>query len=249
MWWKRWWNGLLDLLFPTPPRCFFCQRPLSSGAGQTCLECLQRISHSEGSLCRRCGRPLLGEEYCSQCVGYSWAFSQARSVGPYSGDLRLAVHRLKFHNDRSSALLLARLMFQSIESSWWPDVDGLVPVPLHAERLRQRGYNQAELLAYELSLLCHRPLLRLLEKPFPTPAQSGLNQQQRRRNMRGAFRVIPGSEEQLVGKCLLLVDDVLTTGSTLDACARALRQAGCADVRAVTVAITNRELIPREGAE
>jgi competence protein ComFC len=240
MFWKKWWNGCLDLLFPAPPRCFFCQRTLS-GQAQVCLDCLRQISHSEGPLCRRCGRPLLGEGPCLQCAGYNWAFSQARSVGPYSGELRLAIHRFKFHNHRASARLLARLMFQSIEAGWWTEVHGLVPVPLHAERLRQRGYNQAELLAYELSLLSHRPLLKLLERRFSTPAQSGLSQHQRRQNMRGAFRVVPDRQTQLAGKCLLLVDDVLTTGSTLDACARALRQAGCEEVRAVTVAITNRE--------
>lgn len=172
MFWKKWWNGCLDLLFPAPPRCFFCQRTLS-GQAQVCLDCLRQISHSEGPLCRRCGRPLLGEGPCLQCAGYNWAFSQARSVGPYSGELRLAIHRFKFHNHRASARMLARLMFQSIEAGWWTEVHGLVPVPLHAERLRQRGYNQAELLAYELSLLSHRPLLKLLERRFSTRPRAG----------------------------------------------------------------------------
>lgn len=234
------WNGFLDLLFPPAPRCFFCQRQLT-GQTQICLDCLHTISHPEGELCRRCGRPWHGPTPCPQCAGKNWAFTQARSVGPYHGELRLAVHRLKFRNQQAGARILAQLMFQSVEASWWPELDGIVPVPLHPERLRQRGYNQAELLAYELSLLSHRPMQPLLERRHPTPAQIGLSQQQRRANMQGAFRVAPGRQQQLQGKRLLLVDDVLTTGSTLDACARALRQAGCREVRAVTVAITNME--------
>ncbi|NLW16556.1 MAG: ComF family protein [Firmicutes bacterium] len=237
---RQLWHSCLDLLFPPPPRCFFCQRPLS-GQSQIWLACLQSISHAEGPLCRRCGRPLPAQAPCTQCMGKNWAFSQARSVGPYAGQLRLAVHRLKFHNRKDSSRLLARLMFQSIEASWWSEVHALVPVPLHSERMRQRGYNQAQLLAYELSILSGRPMLQLLERILPTPAQTGLSQRQRRLNMRGAFRVVAERQQELQGKCLLLVDDVLTTGSTLDACARALRQAGCREVRAVTVAITDLE--------
>lgn len=238
---RLFWKSCLDLLFPPAPRCFFCQRPLT-GQVQVCLACLNTISHPAGPLCRRCGRPLeLDVAQCPHCLGKNWAFSQARSVGPYSGELRLVVHGLKFRQQQASARLLARLMFQSIEASWWPELQGIVPVPLHPDRLRQRGYNQAQLLAYELSLLSHRPLQLLLERQHATPAQIGLSQQQRRLNMQGAFRVVNGDKQRLRGKCLLLVDDVLTTGSTLDACARALRQAGCHEVRAVTVAITNME--------
>lgn len=237
---RKFWNSCLDLLFPPAPCCFFCQRHLT-GQAEVCLDCLHSISHPEGPLCRRCGRPLLVSAPCPHCAEKNWAFSQARSVGPYSGDLRLAVHRLKFRNQQASARLLAQLMFQSIEANWWPELDGIVPVPLHSQRLRQRGYNQAELLAYELSLLSHRPMQLLLERRHPTPAQIGLSQQQRRLNMQGAFRVAIGGQPHLQGKRLLLVDDVLTTGSTLDACASTLRQAGCQEVRAVTVAITNIE--------
>ncbi len=238
---RSFWHGCLDLLFPPAPRCFFCQRQLA-GQAQICLACLRNISHPEGLICRRCGRPLPGgATTCPYCVGKTWAFTQARSVGPYSGELRLAVHRLKFRNQQAGAPLLAQLMFQAIETSWWPELNAIVPVPLHPERFRQRGYNQAELLAYELSLLSNRPMLLPLERCHSTPPQVGLSQQQRRSNMQGAFALIPGCQKQLHGKRLLLVDDVLTTGSTLDACARSLLEAGCQEVRVVTIAITNKE--------
>lgn len=241
MYLKKFWNSCLDLLYPPAPRCFFCQRPLS-GKTQVCLACLETISHPAGPLCRRCGRPLEpGGGGCPHCLDKNWAFTQARSVGPYSGELRLAVHGLKFRQRQASARLLAQLMFQAIEPSWWQEVNSIVPVPLHPERLRQRGYNQAQLLAYELSLFSNRPMRLLLERSHPTPAQIGLSRQQRRLNMQGAFRAANVIEQQPKGSSLLLVDDVLTTGSTLDACARALLQAGCQEVRAVTVAITNME--------
>jgi len=152
------------------------------------------------------------------------------------------VHRLKFRNQQDSARVLARLMFQAIEAEWWPQLDAIVPVPLHRDRARQRGYNQAELLAYELSLLSSCPMQLLLERQQPTPAQTGLSRRQRRLNMQKAFRLAPEAWHRVQQKRILLVDDVLTTGSTLDACARTLRRAGCREVRVVTVAITNKEL-------
>lgn len=235
---RSFWKACLDLLFPPPPRCYFCQRPLEK-SGQICLTCLQAISHLPGQLCLRCGRPALATP-CGACQGESWAFTQARNVGPYEGELRSAVHRLKFRKQSAhDALVLARLMFQAIEPSWWAELDGIVPVPLHRDRLRERGFNQAKLLAYELSLLSKCPLQLLLERRQHTSAQVGLSRERRQQNVSKAFVLIPGSQEQVHGKRFLLVDDVLTTGSTLDACARTLRQGGCQEVRAVTVAITN----------
>lgn len=238
--WRQLWQSVLDVLFPSASRCIFCQRLLDEG--QVCFDCLTHISHPAGPLCPRCGHTLLDETadgFCWHCRGRHWAFSQARSIGPYQGDLRLAVHRLKFQNQRALARVLAQLMYQAIEAAWWDEVDSLVPVPLHPQRLQQRGYNQAQLLAYELSLCSRRPMRLLLQRPLDTLPQTRLDKKQRQLNLQGAFRLAPGQTEHVRDKCLLLVDDVLTTGSTLDACARVLRRAGGSDVRVVTVAITD----------
>ncbi len=175
---------------------------------------------------------------CPYCDHEDWVFSQARSIGPYDEDLRMAIHRLKFRGQRELSRALANLMFVAIEPAWWQEIDCLVPVPLHSERVKQRGFNQSELLAYELALRANRPMQLLLERVISTKSQTGLSRQLRRLNVHGAFRVIPEATS-LIGKCVLLVDDVMTTGSTLSACAEALLKAGAKEVRVVTAAVTN----------
>jgi ComF family protein len=203
------------------------------------------MKHPTGPFCRRCGRPLPGrsggeeELRCAACFGKQWAFSEARSIGPYDGALRLAVHRLKFRGQQDFGRVLADVLFQSVEPDWWSSVDCLIPVPLHPERQQSRGFNQAEVIASRLSVLTGQPFQRWLIRAVATQAQTGLSQRQRQQNVQGAFRLAPGQGGYARGKRLLLVDDVMTTGSTLGACARVLRQAGAADVKVATLAVTN----------
>lgn len=242
---RRLWNACLDLLFPPAERCIVCGRGNRDGQA-ICQSCLQQMGHGAGPSCPRCGRSLAGQRQldgqllpCPFCAGKSWAFSEARSIGPYEGALRLAVHRLKFRGQQDYGRVLGDVLYRSVESDWWEAADFIVPVPLHTERLRQRGYNQAEIVAGQLAMQANKPLRQILVRHQPTNPQTGLSQQQRQRNVQGAFRIALGQERWVKGKRLLLVDDVLTTGSTLDACARILRQAGAAEVRVATLAITN----------
>lgn len=238
--WKQLTSFLLDLLFPPRSRCAFCGRVMAEAEpGLVCHACQAAASHPAGGICPRCGRPVQGENACTACQDMPWAFSQARSIGPYDGELRHAIHRLKFRGQRDVSRALAELLYKAIDAAWWQEIDSIVPVPLHAERLQQRGFNQAEQLAYQLALLAGRPMRQLLVRRTFVASQTGLGQQQRRQNVRGAFQAAPGQERQIVGQRLLLVDDVLTTGSTLDECARVLLQAGAREVRAATAAITN----------
>lgn len=151
----------------------------------------------------------------------------------------MAIHRLKFRGQQQLSRALAELMFRAVEEKWWEEVDCIVPVPLHPERLKKRGFNQSERLAYELALLAGRPMQLMLERTIPTRSQTGLNQQHRRQNVKGAFKVTPDRNNRAKGRCLLLVDDVMTTGSTLSACAEALLGADAREVRVVTAAVTN----------
>lgn len=242
---RRMWHAFLDTLFPSPERCLLCSR--SVRAGRTlCEHCLSEMAHTSGTHCPRCGRALVAQAAasgstatCPACVGTQWAFSEARSIGPYDGALRLAVHRLKFRGQQDFGRVLGEVLYQSVDPSWWAAVDCIVPVPLHPDRLQQRGFNQAEVVASQLASLTGKPLRRVLIRHVATHAQTGLSQRQRQRNVQDAFRIALGQERWAQGKCLLLVDDVMTTGSTLDACARVLCQAGAADVRVATLAVTN----------
>jgi ComF family protein len=201
--------------------------------------------------CAICGavleQPLAGAvcECCWRTVHITSAsfslssIAQARAVGPYESTLRALIHALKYDGRRSVAYGLSRLM----AVHGYPILDGadfVVPVPLHHQRLRERGFNQAADLARGLGLPVHHSLTRVRA----TPSQVELPAEKRRENVRDAFRLrgrsfgalIARTEATLADRIIVLVDDVATTGATLDACARVMRQAGVKEVRALTAA-------------
>jgi len=200
-----------------------------------------------GASCAACGalleRPTCGP-VCDSCwrsiallpppaFRISSEIDRAQAIGGHDGALREIVHALKYEGRRSLAGPLALLMRQ--RCTWALDGSELVvPVPLHPSRRRERGFNQAVDLARGLSL----PLCRALRRARPTPSQTGLSADDRRENMRGAFRPsrLPWRRRAVDGRVVVLVDDVSTTGATLDECAKVLRALGAREVRAVTAA-------------
>jgi len=169
------------------------------------------------------------------------ALDRLRSAGVYEDALREIIHAFKYGARRSLAHPLARFIFSQTETRALLDgIDAVVPVPLHWTRRRTRGFNQARDLARALRL--DAPVRRALRRVRATPPQTDLPAAQRHRNVRGAFaltrRVRAGTDAArwLDGACVLLVDDVCTTGATLEACARVLKAAGVREVRAVTAA-------------
>jgi ComF family protein len=155
---------------------------------------------------------------------------RARAIGAYDGALRAIVHALKYDGRRSLARPLAALM-RSRGAELLDDAVAAVPVPLHGSRRRQRGFNQAADLARHLDV----PVVHALARLRATSAQAGLPAAQRHRNVRGAFAATRAARD-LSGATVILVDDVSTTGATLEACARVLKEAGVAEVRALTAA-------------
>lgn len=172
---------------------------------------------------------------CADCTEAGWAFECAVAVLAVSGPVREVVHQLKYEGKAYLAPTLSQWMVAGLDDARLrsPPVDALVPVPLYAARQRQRGFNQARLLAAELGRIRSFPVLDALERVRDTGTQTRLGRKQRMTNLCGAFRC---RSEAVRGAHLVVVDDVLTTGATLDACARALRQAGAASVRALAVA-------------
>jgi ComF family protein len=158
---------------------------------------------------------------------------RARAIGRYDGALRAIVHALKYEERRSLARPLANLM-RLRGADMLADVDWAVPVPLHPSRRRERGFNQAADLARYLGV----PVQHALRRHRATRTQTGLPAAQRHGNVRNAFALARGRERQdrLDGSIVVLIDDVSTTGATLDACARVLKEAGVREVRALTVA-------------
>jgi len=194
-------------------------------------------------VCDRCGDPLptwrqhpTDAGPCARCRRTRHAVDRARTVGEYTGPLRAIVHALKYDGRRSLAEPLAAMM-RDRGAMLLAGAACAVPVPLHASRRRHRGFNQSADLARHLGV----PVVHALRRTRATATQAELPAAQRRRNVRGAFAPTRAAR-RLCGAIVVLVDDVSTTGATLDACARTLKACGVAEVRALTAArvVTSR---------
>ena len=216
----------LDVLFP--PKCVGC-----GGFGAfICERCLETTPRAAGNRCPRCWAAIQ-EGWCQDCAGYTPAFTSLRSAFGYGGVARNAVLSLKFEGVSALAPRMASLMADAL-TDWSPSIDTIVPVPLGWLRSRTRGYNQAELLAGDIArtvdLPFERHALRRVRRTAPQTRQA--DAASRRENVRGAFA--PGSRP--ASGRVLLIDDVATTGATLDACAQALLEGGATTVYALTFA-------------
>lgn len=228
-------DGLLAVALA--PGCASCQAVLDEPTrGPVCVGCWKSITHFTPPLCTHCGDPLPSwrvisreEHRCARCRRRPSAVSCLRAIGDYDGSLRAIVHALKYGGRRSIAAPLAERMRRECADAL-NGADVAVPVPLHRRRQRARGFNQAEELARGIGL----PVCNALKRIRPTASQTDLPAAQRHRNVRGAFRL--RWRASVTGLRVALVDDVCTTGATLESCAEVLREAGAVDVRAVTAA-------------
>jgi ComF family protein len=217
------------------PGCAACARPLERPSlGPVCAACWRAIVPITPPFCRRCGDPLPTWRVtagppgnCANCRPS--AIAAARAAGAYDGALRDILHAFKYGRRQSLARPLADLMRRAA-GGLLTGVEIVAPVPLHWRRRRRRGFNQAEALARHLGLPCRNALRRLRS----TPSQTDLPAAERHRNVRDAFAVRRGAGVN--GRIVLIVDDVATTGATIEACARVLRAAGAQEVRALTAA-------------
>ncbi len=225
--WARMGQMLLDLLFP--PWCVGCRR---SGTW-LCSSCLHQVGRAGEAVCPRCGRPYGGVGVCPACRRQDLVLESARAPYVFEGAIQKAVHGLKYRGRRVLAEPLGELLAEYLRTLSWP-ISTITAVPLHRQRERVRGYNQAGLLARILARRTGWPLLEdRLVRWRDTPPQVGLDGQARLENVRGAFRW--ESEQPPPGQ-VILVDDVYTTGATMEACAGALRAAGATEVRGLALA-------------
>ena len=220
-------QALLDLVYP--PRCVACQGP----GGLFCSACQESIEFIQPPICPLCGQSTTTGQLCRSCRSKPLQIDGIRAVGYLEGGLRTAIHRFKYSNLRPLAAPLAKLAMEYLNHHR-PPVQALVPVPLHAGRLRERGYNQAALLARQMGDATGLPVVDgALLRVKSTVPQVGLSADRRRHNVEGAFQC---GGAGLKGKSVLLVDDVCTTGATLEACSIALRHAGAERVWALVLA-------------
>jgi ComF family protein len=235
----RW---IADLV--VPPLCLACRKPLAVHDA-LCAACWRGVKFIRAPLCDRLGLPLPfdtgGPLVSARALADPPVYDRARAVAHFDGVVRDLIHRLKYGDHHDARRLFARWLSDA-GKELLQGCDLIVPVPLNRWRLLHRRFNQAALLAAELERLTgirSDPLA--LVRPKPTPSQVGLTNVQRRRNMAGAFAVPPDRTETIAGRRVLLIDDVITTGATVAACARALKRAGAARVDALALALVTDE--------
>jgi ComF family protein len=246
-------GALVSVFFPAG--CRICERLLTTASRvPICDDCLESFERVSGILCEVCGRPLPGlarnlEQplICPACQDKTYAFDCARSFAVYQGALVRAILLLKFEQMEPLGAWFAQRLAElaNIEGEKLA-ADVVVPVPLHRDRERERGYNQAALISKPLAKrlrLPHKAVL--LMRTRARPDKQVLSLEERWESVRGAFATRPGSQVDKLR--VLLVDDVLTTGATLDACARALREAGAKSVAGLTIARAVRNPLPSPG--
>ena len=231
-------NMFLDMLYPR--RCIGCGGTTPDSFHYICWECWSDSARVEPPFCSLCGDPVAGavdhDFICYSCSAAKPAFDGARSAARYDGVVGEALRQLKYEQALWLAPDLATLLHNCIRAEYPDQVfDLLVPVPLHPVRKRSRGYNQSAVLARELARrLRHKSRPGLLKRVRPTISQTNLTAKDRLSNVTQAFQFRKGS--RLAGRKVLLVDDVMTTGATVNACAKALKKGGAATVHVITAA-------------
>ena len=220
------WNSL-DWLYP--PQCGGC----GQSGSRWCQACQSTARRITPPLCPICGQPQSSDRPCQKCRQSRPHYTALRSWAVFEGPVRNALHRLKYKREIALGEVLSRHLLDVFHFFGW-QVDLVVPVPLGVARQAERGYNQSALLAKPLALgygLPYHP--RVLRKTRDTPSQVGLSLEQRWNNVAGSFEALPGSVE---GRSVLVIDDVSTSGATLNACAEALAASGATQVYALTLA-------------
>jgi ComF family protein len=247
-------DALASIVFPAP--CRICEATLTTASRiPICSACLSSLQPLDGAACQKCGRPFVSaiaaasvQPLCHLCRRDVYNFDFARSFAVYNDAMVRAIVLLKYHEVTPLGSWFAARLEELVARN--PDIfaaDVVVPVPLHASRLRERGYNQAELIARPLAKRLGLPLRSyLLVRTRPRPEKLKLTRKERWRTVRGAYAMRTAAKIDKVR--VLLVDDVFTTGATLDSCAQALRKAGAGRVVALTVARVAPEWLPGSSA-
>jgi competence protein ComFC len=221
-------GAALNLLFPQ--RCLGC----GEEGEILCRSCLNSALRIMPPICPKCGKPQSSGVLCPRCVNWKTDLDGIRSPFRFDGVIREAIHQFKYKNIRTLSAPLANLLKDYYFLNSIP-TQALVPVPLHSKRLKERGYNQAELLAQELGKLLHFPVIIdcLVRDSYILPQAKTSSAEERHKNVKDAFSC---RSSKLTGIQVLLIDDVSTSGSTLDACAAALKSSGVVSTWGLVIA-------------
>jgi len=230
-------EGLLHFFFPQ--NCVNCKKYITESAGYPlCEVCEKMIRKDISPYCLICGRPVQNNRQikCRRCREKPFSFDLARAITLYEPPIKNAIHAFKYRKILSLRILFIHLLVEFLSSNpFFRDIDGILPVPLHQSRLREREFNQAEILARGISEVLQKPLIsKAVTRKKKTLPQVGLSMKERRLNLQGAFRV--ENEKFLAKKKILIIDDVLTSRSTVDSLSLVLRRAGSQTILVLALA-------------
>ena len=229
------WSAILQLIYPR--RCPFCDEPVLGKEEFVCADCKVRIRVVKEPYCMKCGKELNRSEaeYCADCKKYPHKYDRGRSLLVYEGPVKRSVYRFKYAGRKEYAGSYAGLMEAEL-GDFVREIspDALIPVPLHRKRFRKRGYNQAQLLAKEIGGRMGIPVLgATVQRVKNTVPLKTLERVRRQNNLKKAFK-INGNDVKL--NTVIIIDDIYTTGSTMDALSAVLRRAGVKQIFFLTLA-------------
>jgi len=226
-------NGLLSILFPT--QCAGCKRYIKDFKYvYVCPKCYEGLRLLPQRICPVCAKPIQSEhaDGCMECKERGNEFSYVLAAGIYEGALKEMIHYMKFNNKKSAAKIAAGFIMERVDFKIFAGADMIVAAPLSRDSIAARGYNQTYEVAKLLSEKTGIPIVRNVKKIKETPPQNKLDRKERLKNLKGAFEV----KENLAGKTIVVVDDVFTTGATINEIAKTLKKSFAKEVRGLVIA-------------
>ena len=232
---------LFNLFYPEFPKCSVCSKEFEADKVDLCSNCIAKINFVYENYCIKCGKVVAeNEEFCVDCQQYDRFFDQARAVGIYDEGLKEYIKLFKYQNQRHLAESLAQLMVIYINRFYQvKEFDLITYIPVHSNRLEERGFNQAYLLAKEISLYFKIELKTLLSRLESTIKQSKLSKRDRINNLKDKFKVV--SPKEVSNKNILIVDDIYTTGATVNQASKILLNNEANNIKIITIA-TGKDL-------
>jgi ComF family protein len=233
--WERCKRGLLNLFYPAYPECPVCNSSFSPERISLCEDCLSKIKLIRDNYCPKCGKLTSDSELCCDCKDRQRFFARARAVGVYQDGLKEYIKMLKYDGHRQLAKPMGSLLSISITRFYsLAQIDLVTYIPIHSRRKKERGFNQAYLLAKRAADELDLSIKLVLKRTTQTPRQSDLSRRRRLENLTDVFTVI--TPKLIIGKRILLVDDIYTTGTTVNQASKTLLTAGAQSVKVITLA-------------
>lgn len=236
---KSYADSFLELIYPEKNTCFICETyDEEIGDKYICSDCEKRIKKIVPPVCSKCSKPIeyiSSTKFCQECCDVERHFEMSKSPFVYEGLIKRAIYSFKYYNKAYFYKFLGNCLVTYMKNINYTNFDFIVSVPLHSSKMRKRGYNQSELLARHIAKSLSIPYVDALKRTKKTLKQSEQSKEERKKNLLDAF-AIKKSAEKVINSSVLLVDDIYTTGSTVDECSKVLKNYGANKIYVITIA-------------